>query len=884
MGRISLLWRKSLYFRFMVGIVGLFVALYISVATYNYFAIKSGSLGAWKKAMTSQAKFITDSISSSLEVRRNMVQLLARNLGASLARPTWGGIPYRLQTLHQSILHMDPDIAGIYVLSTDGRLLFRCGSEFKGSIARREFVKMAAKGFTWISSTSVDDGIPYIYYSSPILDERGDVRAVLVLRYFATRFIVRLPLFERGKTKEGLRVTIYDSRGVCIADSEDRSLLFTSIRPFPQEEMRRVVEEELYGSDIRSIRVFGPRKVWEIISQGKPSANPFRYDEFGESYLAIVSQVGPQKWYVLVSIPFRLIMFPTIRSIVGSAVFSAIVVAVGFLIGLYLARTVISPLKFLRDATIKLSEWDGSVPLPIEREDEIGELAKSFYAMRSSLISSHKELAERKEELETINQVASVANSSLNGEEIGRGTLSRMIEVLGAKCGMIYVFDRQEKALKLLAVNPVDMNPLKESLEIEEPFFRDISFFSPEEISRIPLLAPFREQRASRAVGIPLKSKEGVIGLAIIGFGEKGATELLGRRGLFNAIGDVVGMALENAILHMESIRWAEIVGLRNRIARVVAGSLKVREICSNFVGELFSVFSSHGIILGVMEGRLIKIMAVSPQEELRAIAGKEWEIDSSAYKELFIQKPYIEKVDRLSFCLPLEEALRVCDPEHIIIFPIISKEKLLGLLTIFGKEKLKIELDAIRPIVDHLAIALENAILYEETQRLAIMDELTGLYNRRYFFSSLESEIIRARRYGYPVSLLFLDLDFFKRYNDRYGHIVGDQLLRELGGILRKEIRTVDIPARYGGEEFAIILPMTQRSGAISVAERIRRRVMENPFCTGLIPSGTHITISIGVSSFPEDAKDADMLIRKADNALYKAKELGRNKVVAVD
>jgi diguanylate cyclase (GGDEF)-like protein len=883
MGRVSLLWRKSLYFRFMVGIVGLFVALYISVATYNYFAIKSGSLGAWKKAMTSQAKFITDSISSSLEVRRNMVQLLARNLGASLARPIRGGISSRLQTLHQSILHMDPDIAGIYVLSTDGRLLLRCGSEFKGSIARREFVKMAAKGFTWISSTSVDDGMPYIYYSSPILDEGGDVRAVLVLRYFATRFIVRLPLFEKGKTKEGFRVTIYDSRGVCIADSEDRSLLFTSIRPLPQEEMRRVVEEELYGSDIKSIRVFGPRKVWEIISQGKPSSNPFRYDGFGKSYLAIVSQVGPQKWYCLVSIPLRLIMSPTIRSIVGSAVFSAIVIAIGFLIGLYLARTVISPLKFLRDATIKLSEWDGSVPLPIEREDEIGELAKSFYAMRSSLISSHRELAERKEELETINQVASVANSSLNGEEIARGTLSRMIEVLGAKCGMIYVLDRQGKALRLLAANPVDMNPLKESLEIEESLLRDVSFFSPEEISRIPLLAPLREQHAFRAVGIPLKSKEGAIGLAIIGFREKGATDLLGKRGLFNAIGDVVGMALENAILHMESIRWAEIVGLRNRIARVVAGSLKVSEICSNFVEELFSAFSSHGIILGVIEGKSIKIMAVSPQEELKVMAEREWEIDSSAYRELFIRKPYIEKSDGISLCLP-EEALRVCDAEYMVIFPIISKEKLLGLLTIFGRERLKIELDAIQPIVDHLAIALENAILYEETERLAIMDELTGLYNRRYFFSSLESEIIRAQRYGYPVSLLFLDLDFFKRYNDRYGHTVGDQLLRELGGILRKEIRTVDIPTRYGGEEFAVILPMTQKAGAISVAERIRKRVMGNPFCTGLIPSGTHITISIGVSSFPEDAKDADTLIRKADNALYKAKELGRNKVVAVD
>jgi diguanylate cyclase (GGDEF)-like protein len=189
--------------------------------------------------------------------------------------------------------------------------------------------------------------------------------------------------------------------------------------------------------------------------------------------------------------------------------------------------------------------------------------------------------------------------------------------------------------------------------------------------------------------------------------------------------------------------------------------------------------------------------------------------------------------------------------------------------------------------LADHIAQALENALKYRQLRELSVVDELTGLYNRRHFQRSLEQEVQRATRYDRQITLALLDLDQFKSYNDLCGHPAGDRALTHLGEILRDGLREVDIVARYGGEEFAVILPETNArpsAGASSpfpFLERLRKSIEEAAFPgEERLPSG-RLTVSGGVACFPDDADNVQSLIDAADRALYEAKEQGRNRFV---
>ncbi len=212
----------------------------------------------------------------------------------------------------------------------------------------------------------------------------------------------------------------------------------------------------------------------------------------------------------------------------------------------------------------------------------------------------------------------------------------------------------------------------------------------------------------------------------------------------------------------------------------------------------------------------------------------------------------------------------------------------------------------------EQAAVAIEHARLYRRVQDEAVTDGLTGLFNHRHFYERLDQEIARARRYGTPVSLLMIDMDGFKAFNDRHGHLAGDAVLRQLAGLLRAELRhQLDVAARYGGEEFAIILPNTpmvaatqaqmemdlagklakakdgdqppapgHRDGAEEVAERIRRRIAETTFNGHDGKPLSVLTVSIGVAVFPHKTSSPEDLVANADAALYKAKRAGKDRV----
>ena len=178
-------------------------------------------------------------------------------------------------------------------------------------------------------------------------------------------------------------------------------------------------------------------------------------------------------------------------------------------------------------------------------------------------------------------------------------------------------------------------------------------------------------------------------------------------------------------------------------------------------------------------------------------------------------------------------------------------------------KEKLK-ELDKMR----------------EEALILSYMDDLTALCNHRYFIQELTKEIHRQKRYPSPLSLLMIDIDYFKNYNDTNGHLAGDQVLKTIAMIILHSARQTDIVARYGGEEFCAILINTGREGALAIAERVRKGVLEMQFPNENVQPNGDLTVSIGMATYSSSVSTVTDLIREADNALYQAKRAGRNRI----
>ena len=185
-----------------------------------------------------------------------------------------------------------------------------------------------------------------------------------------------------------------------------------------------------------------------------------------------------------------------------------------------------------------------------------------------------------------------------------------------------------------------------------------------------------------------------------------------------------------------------------------------------------------------------------------------------------------------------------------------------------------------LQAVAGELVVAVENSQLYKLTKRLSITDELTGMFNYRYLQQRLDDEIERARRYGRGLSMLMLDVDDFKGFNDTHGHIAGDVALVELGAVMRSSVREIDIVCRYGGEEFSVILPETDSEGAFVVAEKIRENIATHLFADADANRLVHVTVSIGLATFPGGAPDKESLLRQADDALYQAKHLGRDRV----
>jgi len=213
------------------------------------------------------------------------------------------------------------------------------------------------------------------------------------------------------------------------------------------------------------------------------------------------------------------------------------------------------------------------------------------------------------------------------------------------------------------------------------------------------------------------------------------------------------------------------------------------------------------------------------------------------------------------------------------LLCPIKSKGNLIGILVLSKKQSSGSystdDMDLLVTVASEAGVVMETAQLYAKAKERAHTDELTGLFNHRYFHERLDEEISRCSRFGDIFSLLFLDMDLFKAYNDIYGHLAGDDMLKQIGQFIKSSIRGIDMAFRYGGDEFTVILPQASLDDACKVAERIRKRIEVE-----LDSKGAPLTCSLGIASWPTDGVMREEIIQASDASLYYAKQMGRNRI----
>lgn len=221
---------------------------------------------------------------------------------------------------------------------------------------------------------------------------------------------------------------------------------------------------------------------------------------------------------------------------------------------------------------------------------------------------------------------------------------------------------------------------------------------------------------------------------------------------------------------------------------------------------------------------------------------------------------------------------------KSLLCVPLKVKGRTVGVLRLINKNSDGCFTDIDKKFLSDAAycagMSMERTYLYRRIEEISVTDDLTALYNFRFLHQYLDIEIERSRRYGSLFSLIFMDIDNFKKINDRYGHLTGSKVLMEMSKVLKKNLRKVDIPIRYGGDEFVIILPQTPKESGMQVAERLRKMIerhvflkKENPFL---------LTASLGVASFPDNANTREELLKIADHAMYRGKFSTKNVVFA--
>ncbi len=363
-------------------------------------------------------------------------------------------------------------------------------------------------------------------------------------------------------------------------------------------------------------------------------------------------------------------------------------------------------------------------------------------------------------------------------------------------------------------------------------------------------------------------------------------SRIQGLREKTNLLNEQYSREYKNSIaLEEKAWRYASL----EKILEKMNQSLDLDVVAETLSGEAFSLIAHNlGVcILYLVDDQTQRLALFKAKKENPELVIKAKEGNIFDFWVLKHASPLLIEDTKNDFRFDLEK-LKNQDNRlvgSLISAPFVSENKLLGIVRLDNTSAHFFSQDDLRflgSISDLGALALENSELFKKTQDLAIHDALTSLYTKGYFRERLREEFRRCSRQNIPLSLLMLDIDLFKNYNDRFGHTAGDLVLKRVSHMLGESLANFNaIISRFGGEEFCVIISGMDKKSAHGVAESLRQAVEKEKIL--LRRKENHISISIGVASFPADALDEDDLIRRADKAMYSAKQKGRNRVCSI-
>jgi len=332
---------------------------------------------------------------------------------------------------------------------------------------------------------------------------------------------------------------------------------------------------------------------------------------------------------------------------------------------------------------------------------------------------------------------------------------------------------------------------------------------------------------------------------------------------------------------NLEVQKKIKILSAIARIHRSLGAHLEIENVSRILIEEIVEIIGCDAAAIILIEGNNVKVKAEKGfPKKLRE---NEFDITTAAIKYITNTKQsiYTGNVTNtpIASCAPSGLVMK-----SLMCVPIEINGEVRGIIHLDSQKKNafdKEDLNFVKLLAREMSIALERSFLYSKIKALSIKDPLTGCLNRRKLDEDIKLEINRSQRYERTFSLLMIDIDWFKKYNDFNGHQKGDELLKKLVKLLTKNLRIADKVYRYGGEEFAILLPETNKEEALLLAEKLRSIVEQEKFeKEENSQPNKKITISIGVAAFPSDGSNKDSLIKAADTALYRAKQSGRNRV----
>jgi diguanylate cyclase (GGDEF)-like protein/putative nucleotidyltransferase with HDIG domain len=339
-----------------------------------------------------------------------------------------------------------------------------------------------------------------------------------------------------------------------------------------------------------------------------------------------------------------------------------------------------------------------------------------------------------------------------------------------------------------------------------------------------------------------------------------------------------IATSLDKEYLQEQLRNREQELALINRLDTVITSSLNIREVYGAFIAELKEVIDVDWATIALIEGDELRF------EVLSTDVGSAWQVGEKIPFE-GTGAEWVAKRKKALFEPDLAKHRRFCTGDahlkqgirSIVYLPLMVKGEAIGSLIVASSQPNAYtpgQVHLLEGLASQIAMPVENSRLYAKAEQRARVDELTGLFNRRHFDERLGEEIDRHSRYGGMLSLIFLDLDFFKAYNDRHGHLAGDKVLARIGQLIEKSIRNIDIAFRYGGDEFAVLLPQSGADDSFVVAERVRLKIASE-----MRKRKLRITTSIGLASWPSDGVTPDELINAADKALYYTKQTGGNR-----